>query len=55
MHIKNFRNRIVKEIAHTLEPELDKQKEINLRLLKEIEELKIMVNNHRNESKAKKN
>ncbi len=28
------------EIAHVLEPTLENQKEINLRLLKEIEELK---------------
>jgi len=38
--IKKVRRRLVSEIAHILEPELDKQQEINLRLLKEIEELK---------------
>jgi len=38
--IKRIRRRLVSEIAHILEPEFDKQREINLRLLKEIEELK---------------
>ena len=38
--IRTFRQRLATEVAHVLQLELDKQKEINLRLLKEIEELK---------------
>jgi MoaA/NifB/PqqE/SkfB family radical SAM enzyme len=38
--IKKLRHRMAVEIAHVLEPVLENQKEINLRLLKEIEELK---------------
>jgi hypothetical protein len=41
--IQKLRRRVAAEIAHVLEVELDKQKEINLRLLKEIEELKKML------------
>jgi MoaA/NifB/PqqE/SkfB family radical SAM enzyme len=41
--IKKIRNRMAVEIAHVLEPILENQKEINLRLLKEIEELKKQI------------
>ena len=38
--IRTLRQRLATEVAHVLQLELDKQQEINLRLLKEIEELK---------------
>lgn len=43
--IKGIRKIFIKEIAHALELELNKQREINLRLVKEIELLQIEIKN----------
>jgi MoaA/NifB/PqqE/SkfB family radical SAM enzyme len=49
--IQTIRKRLAAEVEHVIQPILDSQKEINLRLLKEIEELKKLVQSDQQISK----